>query len=384
MYDVAVIGGSLAGGATALHLAKSGYRVILLERSASYQRKACGEGLFPRGVRELSRLGLLEEVRRFAAPLVGVRFLAGPARVEARFAGLGWSALGVERSRLDPLLLERVHVAGVEVRRGVAMRSLIFSGDSIAGVRTNQGDIRARFVVGADGVGSRVRRQAGLDRHRRSNRYGISAHIQLECDPEPFIDVHFRGGYEVYVTPVGRRMINLAILLDKRLLSPRPGTLHDWFTRIVDREFGSVFRSIVDGARAAGPFGRACTRPWRGNIALVGDAAGFLDAISGEGMSSALISARYCAAAVDEYLLGNGERALRQYGRRRAKLMRNSDLLARLTLALAARPAIAKRSIRQLARRPDTFVRLVSISAGDLPLHALRPSDALTLLPAIS
>jgi menaquinone-9 beta-reductase len=381
MYDVAIVGGSLAGAATAVHLATAGYRVILLERMAVHQRKACGEGLFPRGVRELSRLGVLEEVRPVAAPLLGVRFLAGQAKAQARFADLDWNGLGLERSLLDPLLLERAREAGAEVRRGVAMRSLLINGDSVAGVRTSQEDIRARFVIGADGLGSRVRRQAGLDRKQRSNRYGVSAHIQLEDDPEPFVEVHFRSGYELYVTPVGRRTINVAVLLDKRLLSRLGGALQSWFNCVVDRALLAP-HSIVDGVRASGPFGRGCTRPWRRNLALVGDAAGFSDAISGEGMSSALISARYCAAAVDEYLIGNGERGLRQYGRLRANLTRNSDILARLSLAIASRPAFAERAVRQLARRPDTFARLVSISAGDRPLHALRPSDALALLGA--
>jgi flavin-dependent dehydrogenase len=382
MYDAAVIGGSLAGAATALHLATTGYRVVVLEQSALYVRKACGEGLFPRGVRELSRLGLLKDVRPLAAPLQGVRFVAGREKVAARFADIHWSGLGVERSRLDPLLLERARQAGAEIRRGVAMQSLLFDGESVAGVRTSQGDIPARFVVGADGLGSRVRRQAGLDRQQRSDRYGVSAHVQLECEPEPFIEVHFRAGYEIYVTPVGLRTINVAVLLNKRLLSRIRGALQGWFTFMVDRVLGSAGHTIVDSARAAGPFGRACTQSWRRNLALVGDAAGFWDAISGEGMSSALISARYCAAAIDAYLLGKGEQALRLYGARRAKLIRNSDLLARLTLALASKPAVARRAVHQLARQPETFGRLISISAGDLPLHALRPSDAVTLLPA--
>ena len=100
-------------------------------------------------------------------------------------------------------------------------------------------------------------------------------------------------------------------------------------------------------------------------------------------MSTTLVSARHCAAAVDAYLATGSDSCFRRYEAQRRLLVRNANLLARLSLALAARPALARWSVRNLARNPATFTRLTAVSAGDLPLRALRPSDALALLLGI-
>jgi flavin-dependent dehydrogenase len=226
-----------------------------------------------------------------------------------------------------------------------------------------------------------MRRLAGLDRQVQGSRYGVSAHVELEGSVEPFVDVHFHRGYEVYVTPVGGQSVNVAVLFRKSLLRHLHHDLGGWFVHAVAPALGPAAHHLLDAPQVAGPFARVCTRPWRGNVILVGDAAGFFDAVSGEGMSSALISARYCAAAINAFLQTDDERAFDRYAVRRARLLRNSDLLARLTLALAARPAIAQLAVHQLAHRPQTFDRLVRISSGDLPLSALRPSDVWALLP---
>ncbi len=201
-------------------------------------------------------------------------------------------------------------------------------------------------------------------------------------DPGSVVDVHFHEGYEVYVTPVGGRVVNVAVLTRKRLLEDAHGDLATWFEGMVTRaipEFGAELQ-LLDAPLAAGPFGSACVRPWRRNLVLVGDAAGFLDAINGEGMSLTLVSARDCAAAVDDFLQRHDEAAFRRYAKRRRALVRNAELLARLSLILAARPRIARRAIGNMARQPRAFARLVAISAGELPMRALRPSDVRALL----
>jgi flavin-dependent dehydrogenase len=118
---------------------------------------------------------------------------------------------------------------------------------------------------------------------------------------------------------------------------------------------------------------------WRDNLVLAGDAAGFFDGITGDGMTQSLVSARDCAAAVQVLLSTGSTQGLREYAQRRRRLSRNATLLARLNLALAARPALGRRSIRNLARHPDTFARLAAVSSGDLGLDDLRPRDVLAL-----
>ena len=136
---------------------------------------------------------------------------------------------------------------------------------------------------------------------------------------------------------------------------------------------------LLDAPVATGPFPAACSRAWRDNLVLAGDAAGFFDGISGEGISAALLSARACAGAVGDVLRTGDRRALRRYDGERRTITRNSDLLARISLILAARPALAHRAVANLARRPQTFARLVAVSTGDLPLGALGARDLLAL-----
>jgi len=377
-YDAVVVGGSLAGAATAIHLAEAGHSVVLLEHSHEYKRKACGEGLFPQGVRELGRLGLLPAVLEQSVRLAGVRFHAGGAVAAATMEGGG--GLGVRRKWLDPLVLSRAESAGVEVRRGVTARALLPDGPRLRGVATDSGDVLARVVVGADGLNSRIRRLAGLDVKRRGSRYGISGHVRLNRPLEPFVDVHFERGYELYITPVGKQEANVALLL-------RKPAMHQFASRLHAR-YGMVLRAhtalddaceLLDEPLAAGPFVTSCTRPWRANLVLVGDAAGFFDGITGEGMSVALVSARFCAAAVDSYLGAGDYAAFREYAAHRSGLVRNSNMLARVSLTLGSRPPLARMAVRNLQRQPRTFEKLVAINSGEASLRSVRPRDLMAL-----
>lgn len=385
MIDVVIVGGSLAGAATAIHLAEAGHSVVLLERSSGVRRKACGEGLFPRGVAELDALGLLDAVRPLGAPLEGVRFHAGPYSALARFGSDDHSGLGIERSDLDPLIRERARAVGADVRLGITVRSLIMERGRFAGVTTDSGDeIRARVVVGADGLRSRLRQQARLDRPAHWARYGVSAHALLPDRPAPFVEIHFGDGLEIYVTPVGGRTANVAMLLRRSAMRRFAGHLDEAFQSVL-RDHPRVLpgADIVDAPVAAGPFPARSARAWRANLVLVGDAAGFFDAISGEGMSTTLVSARACATAIDAYLDAGDSAAFEGYDRARRSLVRNSDLLAGLSLVLSSRPALARHAVRNLMRRPETFERLASVSAGEMGLLSLRARDALALLVGV-
>ena len=377
-YDVAVVGGSLAGAATAIHLSEAGHSVVLLEQARMFKRKACGEGLFPQGVRELERLGLLPAVLERSARLQGVRFHAGEALATAALGESG--GIGVRRESLDPLLLARAEAAGVEVRRGVTVRGLLRAGARLSGVATDQGDVLARVVVGADGLNSRTRRLAGLEGKRRGSRYGISAHVRLRGDFGPFVDVYFERGYELYITPVGGREANAALLLGKLAMQQFAGELRARYELVLRAHaaLGEGFE-LLDEPLAAGPFASSCTRPWRANLVLVGDAAGFFDGISGDGMSLALVSARHCAGAIHRYLRDAEYEAFREYAGRRSALVRSSNLLARVSLALGSRPGLARVAVRNLQRQPRTFEKLVAINSGETGLRSVRPRDLLAL-----
>jgi flavin-dependent dehydrogenase len=182
------------------------------------------------------------------------------------------------------------------------------------------------------------------------------------------------------VTPVGCNRINVAVLLDRAVAGTLKGNLAEGFKSLLSSS--GILEAAVgleDEPLVAGPFPAAARALWRDNLVLAGDAAGFRDPISGEGMSLALRGARECAAAVSEFIGSGSSAAFRAYERRQRTLMRNSALLARLTLTLASRPSLGRRAIANLNRRPETFRRLVSVNAGELALTALRPRDLLAL-----
>jgi 2-polyprenyl-6-methoxyphenol hydroxylase-like FAD-dependent oxidoreductase len=241
--------------------------------------------------------------------------------------------------------------------------------------------IEAPAIVAADGLGSGLRRAAGLNGSPPGARFGVSGHVELAVEPPPAVEVFFQSGFEIYITPVGGRVANVAVLLSRpmsRLLRGSPASL---FEDLLRREscLGDGWR-LLDQPLVSGPFPVRPGRLWSRNLVLAGDAAGFFDGITGEGMSLALASARDCAAAVDAYLDNGNPEAFREYGRRRRRLRRNSELLGRFTLLMASREWTARRAILGLARRPAVFSRLVALSSGEAGLRQLRPFDLLAPL----
>ena len=381
MHDVAVVGGSLAGAMTAFHLARAGRSVVLLERCGDPpRRKACGEGLFPAGVLELHAAGLEDALTSASVELAGVRFHAGRHTATARLGFGGVGARGIRRDLLDPLVLDLARSSGVEIRTGIVVTGLRVAQSLAIAVTTSEGDVPARAIVGADGLNSRVRRLAGLDDGRHSGRYGASMHICLAEPALPWVDVRFHDDHEIYLTPVGAHELNVAVLARKPFMSRLAGDLTGRLAALIEADRALPFPwEPQSPAAAAGPFGRRARRPWRGNVVLVGDAAGFFDGITGEGMAVALVAARHCATAVDCFLAGAGCEPLRAYGGQLRRISRNSELLGRVSLLLGSRPALASWAVRNLARQPDTFDKLTAINAGGRGLSSLRPRDALAL-----
>ncbi|GAB4222926.1 MAG: NAD(P)/FAD-dependent oxidoreductase [Acidobacteriota bacterium] len=355
--DLAVIGGGPAGLATAIHAARGGARVVLFERRRPPIDKACGEGLMPDGVAALAGLGIAPGSLG-GRPFVGIAFGDGRHRIEGRFpAGPG---LGVRRTRLHEALWSAAERAGVALEPETAATA---SADGT--VESARGTLRARLVAAADGLHSPTRRRLELGRPGapRRRRYGLRRHFRIAPWSER-VEVTFGDGAEAYVTPVADELVGVALLVGST--EPRPGL--DRFDVLLAR-FPELAARLADAApadavRGAGPLHQRCSAVVRGRVALVGDAAGYLDAITGEGISVALHQARALAGCLTD---GN----LAAYARAHRRIVRTPNLLCRLVLLLSARPRTRARALAGLARDPKLFDRLLAVHTRELAVHRL-------------
>jgi len=279
--DVLVVGGGPVGLAAAIEARMRGLTVTLVEQRHGAVDKACGEGLMPGALPALARLGV--DPPGFA--LRGVSYRATGRRVDHRFeSGEG---RGVRRTALHDALAEQARSLGVVVQDG-KVDALEQDSASVTAA-----GIRARYLVAADGLHSTVRRLTGLERPvaGRGRRYGVRRHFHVEPQTD-LIEVYWTPTVEAYVTPVGGGVVGIAMLGRQKL---------DF-----DAELAGIpeLASLVKGAepasalRGAGPFRQRTTRRSLGRVLLVGDASGYVDAITGEGIRVGLAQAEVAIASI--------------------------------------------------------------------------------------
>lgn len=226
-------------------------------------------------------------------PFEGIRYVRGAAHAEGRFPhGVGW---GVRRLVLHAALQRRAEALGVQ-RRQRRIHELTQHGDHV-----QADDLQARWVIAADGLRSPTRARLGLERPSRWwRRYGIRQHFHA-APWSPFVEVHWADDVEAYVTPVSADTVGIALLFDDRARGPTP------MERLLSR-FPAITERLGPPAshpRGAGPFAHRAARRVEGRVLLVGDAAGYLDPLTGEGVRLGLAGA---LAAVDAIAHGQPER----------------------------------------------------------------------------
>jgi geranylgeranyl reductase family protein len=384
--DAVVVGAGPAGAATATLLAERGLAVVLLDRARFPRDKVCGEYLSPEASRVLARLGVLPAVDASARPLRGMRLVApdgtaftadypraGPRR------GYRDHALAVRRRTLDALLVARARERGVDVREGMRVTDLEAGADRITGVRgVGPGGrpfrLGARLVVGADGRASVVARRLGLVRaHPWLARLALVVDVAgAATDPERG-EVFVAPPAYAIVNPVGDGLANLSVVLPAaegpRVRGDLAGALERALAGL------PALRDRLAGARRAGPvraLGPLAYRvapPALGGVVLVGDAFGFLDPFTGDGVYTALRSAEL-AAEVAAGALAAGDvtraRLAPAHARRRAAFAGKERLAAGLQRVLARR-WLAVAVARRLARRPGHRERLMGVLGDFAP-----------------
>ena len=352
-FDVAVVGGGPAGLATAIAAVQQGLRAVVFEAAPADSApidKACGEGLMPAGVRALAALGV--DALALGHPFVGIRFLEGKLCAEGRFRQ--GSGVGIRRTRLHAALLQAAGSAGVDLRFGHRVGAIGATGEidtEAAWLDGPEGRIEARFLVGADGLHSRVRRWAGLERRtapRAGDRFGVRRHYRLAPWSE-FVEVSWAPVGEAYVTPVGDDEVGVAFLW-----SGRKAGFDDLMAFFPELRARLGDAPAVSKDRGAGPLRQRTRDVVRGRTLLVGDAAGYVDAITGEGLALAFEEAFAAAAA-----MANGE--LSHYRSARRAIHRGPDTLTHLMMFAERRPALRRFVLRRLAKSPNLFARLLGV-----------------------
>jgi flavin-dependent dehydrogenase len=349
--DVFVVGGGPAGLATAIAARRRGFTVTLAGADQPPIDKACGEGLMPDSLAAAAQLGI-EIPAGVGFPFRGIRF-AGPSHSVAATFPNG-EGRGVRRTTLHLLLAEAAASAGVR----------LLWGDPVTGIeghtiRMRSGSVSARWIVGADGGHSMVRRWAGLSgvRHE-SRRFGFRRHYPIAPWSE-YMEIHWSEGCQFYVTPVSTSEVCLVLMsCDPRMriadALPRCPALHD------------RLRGVAASTPERGSFAatRRLERITRGHVALAGDASGTVDAITGEGLCLAFRQALALAAALEA-----GD--LRRYETEHSRLSRRPALMAGFMLSMDRSSWLRRRALGALSARPELFASLLAAHVGLISLAQL-------------
>jgi len=368
MADVLIAGGGPAGSALAILLGRQGLRVELFERGRFPREKPCGEGLMPAGLAVLNRLGLAEAVG--GAPFFGIRYHFGDQTIEGRFpevAGFPTMGRGQRRKHLDQVLFHLAAATpGVTAHTGTAVDAPLLENGRVVGLRLNGEPRRASLIVAADGVHSRIRRLLGLDLPVRRKRFGVRAHFRLAPGQEqpPWIEVYVAGGHELYVTPLPEGEVLVAALAGARSLGgPIEPVFHRWCLA------QPALASRLEGAEQVTPLlsasplaGRARSGVAPG-IVLLGDAAGFLDPITGGGMTQALMTAELLASYVGKHR-ATSEDWLLSFERARRELLWDYRMLTQAMLWLADHPRLTHALLSRLRIPPAVLSHLIGVSGG--------------------
>ena len=376
--DVVVVGGGPAGAATALFLEQRGHDVLLLDEARFPRDKICGESVSPGAWPLLAAIGAADAVRALAPqPLQGMQ-LTSPDGTCFRgdYRGAAQPGFALRREVLDAALLDRVRAAGIEVREATRVVDLSLLDGVARGVVCENGAGRetlgARLVIGADGRRSVVARRLGLlGEHRTLRKFAVRGHWEGMHGLIAWGEMHVGGGGYCGIAPLSATAANVAFVLDQRAMRGAGGELEAFYRDALRSRWPRLAERLEHARllappKAIGPLAVVARRVSAPGVLLVGDAAGFYDPFTGEGVTLALRSAELAAGVADAVLRGRAAQ-LADYDRERDASTRDKFRLNRLLQRVVAWPALSDAVARRLARRPELADRLVGIAGDFVP-----------------
>jgi len=343
--DVFVVGGGPAGLVAAIAARRKGFTVTLADGAEPPIDKPCGEGLMPETQAALLELGITlsdNEGHEFR----GIQFIQSGKRIAADFPeGKG---LGLRRPFLHAMLVAKAERCGVRLLWKTPVAAI-----TSKGVQLKSGLVPTRWIVGADGGGSRVRRWSGLEATaQRRQRFAMRRHYRVRPWSD-YVEIHWGQSAQAYVTPIEKEEVCIVVLAE----------------RSEDAEFTKVLQELPElrqrlcGAELASRERGAITAMHRlkrvisGNVALVGDASVGVDAITGEGLRLAFRQSLALAEAMERNDLPGYERAHR-------KLARRPMRMGKLMLLLGRNEGLRQRSFAALVSHPRLFEDLLTMHVG--------------------
>jgi flavin-dependent dehydrogenase len=343
--EVFVIGGGPAGLAAAIAARRRGFRVTVADGAEPVIDKACGEGLMPATQEALARLGV-ELPTNIGYAFRGIRFVEKSEAVSADFpSGYG---IGIRRTQLHECLRSEAEKSGVRL-----LWKTPVMGIEAGGVRLTNGLVPTRWIIGADGSHSRVRRWSELDTavtHRQ--RFATRRHYKVRPWSE-FMEIYWGNRVQGYVTPIGTEEVCVVMMGETfedvkfdRALSALPKLRE----RLASSELSSRERGAITVMHSL-------ERVWRGNVALVGDASGGVDAITGEGLRLAFQQAAVLAEG-----LASGD--LRRYQSEHRMLARRPSWMGTMLKQLGRYDGVRERTLKMLHGNPELFGRLLAVHVG--------------------
>ena len=383
-YDVIIIGGGPAGTSAALLLAKKGYQVALLEQARFPRDKVCGEFISPAADAIFSELGVLEAIESLdPLRLKGVVVSAYEQSVfqadypPASEAGSQMTSLSVERMVLDHLMLDRVRQSPVEVKEGFKVTDFLFDNGQVCGVSgrdesKTKFQLKARVVVDAGGRNSISLRRLNLKSDSgRNGKIAFAAHWEGVRLPANYCYMHIsRPGY-TGIAPTGEGRVNVVLVADRKC--PSATGVDAFYLQTV---LGNSLRremlcggEPVEKVRTVDSLSYSVRPPQCGGLLLVGDATGFVDPFTGEGIYLSLRSSQLAARMIVRALDASDFSAdwLANYDRIRRQEFYKKILLSKILQRLIYTPPLCTRVVKTLAKRRELAALLVGVIGDYVP-----------------